>query len=322
VADAEKKSTEALTPLANAAERIRGSAQWLLGAFAAVGALLAAGLQIADIGSLNADDWARVVAALAGIAIAVFGVVAAVSAAASVSTRSDVSLHWLTEHPNSEASKIVEADSALRQGLTVAQLRARLDQTATAAGNLFEEIVELGDPGNDATKQAKSAELLASYKEVTAELDRFQRIRANVLDVASFYRVKEAFDKAKRWMIGGAIAAAVGITAFAWGANAPESESLNGGDVLPKTPSEVTVILNERGIKDFGAQIRKNDKCDLSNLAAIAFDVTYTVYDVVTVGTDNCNVHRMRVGTSRGDVIPRVEDEADEESGAATSGSG
>lgn len=318
----EKKSSEAQTPLANAAERIRGSAQWLLGAFAAVGALLAAGLQIGSIGELDIDDGARFWIAFAGIAIAVIGIVVAVAAAASVSTRSDVSLHWLAANPNSQASKMVDADPALRQGLTVDALQDRLNQAAAAAGAQFERIVELGDPGDDTTKKEKSAELRATYTQQTAELDRFQRIRADVLDVASFYRVKEAFDNAKANMVGGALAAAVGITAFAWGANAPESKSLNGGDVLPKTPSEVTVILTDRGIENFGGSIRKNDSCDLSNLAAIAFTVNRGTYDVVTVATDNCNVYQMSVTATQGQVIPRVKDEAEDKAGATTTDAG
>ncbi len=230
----ENKSDEAQTPLANAAERIRGSAQWILGAFAAVGALLAAGLQIASIGELEPSDGARFWIAFGGIAVAVIGIVIAVGAAASVSTQSDVSLHWLASDTQSEASKKVTADPALRQGLTVTSLQDKLNRTATEAGEQFEKIVQLGDPGNDPDKQAKAAALQATYTQQTAELDRLQRIRTDVLDVASFYRVKEAFDNAKILMVVGALMAALGITAFAWGANAPESKSLNGGEVLPE----------------------------------------------------------------------------------------
>lgn len=318
----ETKPSDGLTPLAKAAERIRGSAQWLLGAFAAVGALLAAGLQIASIGDLDTDDGWRFWVAFAGIAIAVIGIVVAVAAAATVSTKSEVSLPWLVQNCNSEAAKMVQADSALRQGLSTPELRERLDATATAAGSTFEQIVQLGDPGNDPDKKQKAAELREAYTQQTAELDRLLRIRTNVLDVASFYRVKEAFDDAKARMVGGALAAALGITAFAWGANAPESTSLDGGDVLPKTPSEVTVILSDRGVETFGDAIRKNDDCDLSNLAAVAFAVNRRSYDVVTVATDDCNVFRMNVTRAAGQVIPRVKAASQETSEATTTEGG
>lgn len=307
----EKKTTETLTPLASAAERIRGSAQWLLGAFAAVGALLAAGLQIASIGELDTDNGARFWIAFGGIALAVIGIIFAVAAAATVSTKSEVSLHWLASNPDSEASKMVNADPALRQGLTLESLRDRLNETATATGAQFDAIVDLGDPGNDTAKQEKSAELRATYKQQTAELDRLQRVRADVLDVASFYRVKDAFDNAKVKMVAGALATAIGITAFAWGANAPEPTSLNGGEVLPKTPSEVTVILTDQGVTEFGHTLRKTDKCDLTNLSAIAFAVSHNTYDVVTTATNDCNIVRMRIKTCQGQVIPRVEPKPD-----------
>ena len=119
-------------------------------------------------------------------------------------------------------------------------------------------------------------------------------------------------------MVVGALMAALGITAFAWGANAPESKSLNGGEVLPKSPSEVTVILTDKGIKEFGGNIRRNDKCDLSNLSAIAFAVNRGAYDVVTVATDNCNVHQMSVTAAQGQVIPRVAAKAETKADTTT----
>lgn len=303
---AEAASGEAKTPLATAAERIRGSAQWLLGAFAAVGAILAAGLQITSIGDLDTGDGIRFAVALAGVALAVLGIIIAVAAAASVATRSDVSLPILIQQPGSKAAEMVAADTALRQGLGLDVIQQRLTDAATSAGATYDAIVILGNPGSDATKQAQAAALRVEYDRQVAELNRMRRLRADILDVASFYRVKEAFGDGKQWMIGGAVAAAIGITAFAWGANAPEPKSLDGGTVLPKTPSEVTIILNAKGVQEFGPPLRKTEDCDLTKLSAIAFAVDHQTYDVVTVSTDDCNVVRMSVSADQGRVVPRV----------------
>src|ERR1700719_2870994 len=82
----------------DAANRIRDSAKWLLGAFAAVGALLAAGLQLADLGKLASDrSDHRLQWAVVGVGAAVLGIGIAIGAAASVITRSFVTLKWLTE---------------------------------------------------------------------------------------------------------------------------------------------------------------------------------------------------------------------------------
>src|SRR5919112_5649542 len=58
-----------------AAESIRKAAQWLIGAFAAVGAAMLAGLQLIGLGELEGADlfWAiiAVVAAITGVTIAI-----------------------------------------------------------------------------------------------------------------------------------------------------------------------------------------------------------------------------------------------------------
>ena len=109
--DSQQKPAGAFSDAAN---RIRDSAKWLLGAFAAVGALLAAGLQLADLGKLasNRSDY-RLQWAVVGVAAAVLGIGIAIGASASVITRSFVTLKWLTEkqsrHKAFDADKILLA---------------------------------------------------------------------------------------------------------------------------------------------------------------------------------------------------------------------
>src|SRR4051812_46710066 len=61
-------------------ERVRETAKWLVGAFAAVAVLLIPGLQLSDLGGL--DGWRLVVAVAAAIA----GIVASASAAIIAAT--------------------------------------------------------------------------------------------------------------------------------------------------------------------------------------------------------------------------------------------
>ena len=86
-------------PLAAAAERIRDSAKWLLGSFAAVGAILVAGLQLTGVGELEDG---RLRWALGGLAVAVVGVVIAIGAAGAVVTKTFVTLKWLAQRPDGD----------------------------------------------------------------------------------------------------------------------------------------------------------------------------------------------------------------------------
>ena len=303
--DQAKPATPGETPLAKAAERIRGSSQWLIGAFAAVGAVLAAGLQLADIGDLTTDDWWRLIAAIGGILLAVVGIIVAISNAANVSTRSDVSLGWLAANPDEAASKAVVDDVALRQGMDMSALQREITSAVTAAKRTYDEILELGDPGTDPNAQARAKALSDRYRIETARLASLKSVRADVLDVASFTRVKSAYDDAKTGMVVGALVTAVGITAFAWGANAPAATSLDGGEVLPKTPSEVTVILNDAGTNKFGRALGVPRGCDATNVSGIALEVSKTTYNVVSVRTDKCAVVTMAITDDLGKVIPR-----------------
>jgi hypothetical protein len=308
----ENGTGEATTPLGKAADRIRASAQYLLGAFAAVGAVLAAGLQLGDVGDVSLDqNPVRFWMTFVGIAAAVLGITLAIAGAGGVSTKSHVDLSWLVQNPDSEATKKINEDNALRQGTSLDELRDQVNQAVTAASATFREVVELGDPGEDPAKQRRATGLAAKYEQQTATLGHLKRIRSDVLDVASYYRVKESYDQAKKAIVAGALIGSAGITAFAWGAHAPVDSDIDPGGVVPKTPSAVTVVLTDAGTQRFRDDIGAT--CDGSKVAAIAFDATGTTYTVVTEKTDDCEVARLSVSPDLGQVIPRVAEGGDPE---------
>ena len=65
------KGDSATDPLGNASDRIRESTKWLVAAFAAVGAILAAGLQLASVGRLSYHQPGRLFLAIGGALLAV-----------------------------------------------------------------------------------------------------------------------------------------------------------------------------------------------------------------------------------------------------------
>lgn len=307
MADEEKES--ATSPLAKAVDRIRASAQALLTAFAGVGVALAAGLQLGDVGDLSLDDDpVRMLVAFGGIGMGVLGIALAIASSAAVSTKSNVSLRWLIQNANSDAATEIDADVALRQGISLTDLQTRLSSGLTAAAATYDAIVQLGDPGDDAAKKAEARALRTQYDQQMADIEHLRRVRTDVLDVASFFRTKQAYDDAKGKVVAGAVIAALGITAFAWGANGPSTPSIDPGEVLPKTPSEVTVVLTQKGRQEFGARLGAT--CDPAKVAAVAFEVTGETYKVTTERTEDCKSAHLAVSPELGRVIPRVADSA------------
>ena len=234
--DEKKKEQPPQRPLEKAADRVRGSAQTLLTAFAAVGAILAAGLQLGDLGALSVDDCARLIASLGGLVIAVVGVVLAIAASASVAVSSDVSLKWLNDKPNSLAARTINDDAVLRRGKSLNELAAELESAATEANGTYKEILDLGDVTDD-DERAKRRDLEEDLKLEDAELRWLESIRGDVLEVASFLRVKDAYNSAKQRILIGAVLVAIGVTAFAWGSNPPSTPQIDPGELLPKSPS-------------------------------------------------------------------------------------
>jgi hypothetical protein len=119
-------------PLVAATDRLRESATWLLGAFAAVGAV-AGGLQLANIGKLGTDVPGRLGAAIVGRILTVAAIVVAVSAAARASARSRVNLAMIGTPDFASARSQVDGDQEALAGFgTVANLAVELLARRTA----------------------------------------------------------------------------------------------------------------------------------------------------------------------------------------------
>jgi hypothetical protein len=321
VAEAEKKTLTG-GPLGTAADRIRDSAKWLLGSFAAVGAILAAGLQLANIGNLNGQDQSRLVAALVGVAVTVIAIVVAIWQAGRVAAVSYVSLGLLSTPDYSEERAEIETDKALiLEGENLGQFSQRAFAAAAAANSAFETYqqaetaVELAQanhpmpPGPNAIEPAEVVEAkrvrdekAAASEEAYQRAQHFAKRRDSILEVASFLRVRNAYNKARNFMAAAAVAAAAGIVAFAWGANPPHP--LSSGELLPATPSDVTVVFS----KPVPASVTQvlGPNCDFSNVAAIAMTVTGDTYQVATLKTDTCQAVFLSIPPYVGHVIHRA----------------
>jgi hypothetical protein len=319
---AAKEPAPATTALSQAADRLRESAKWTLVAFAAVGVVLAGGLQLADIGELTWDDPGRLLVAAAGLCLAIAGIAVAVSAASRVVSSSSVNMGTLLSSSQLEPVRTgidADQDGLLGNQGTVATLRQNFTAASIAANDAFEATLDARDVEN--LTESEKAELIgaadASFASANAELNRLKGIRDRVLDVASYRSVLRSYERARRVIAFGAAAAAIGIVLFAWGANPPQSQSIDAGEILPKTPSEVTVVYTAPPAT---LQDRLGPKCDLANVDAVAVSTKGNAWQVATEKTDDCRSVWLTVKPNQGEVIRRQPPPSPPDSGTGETG--
>ncbi len=197
------------SPLVLANQRIRDTAKWLIASAAGVGAALIAGSQLSSIGRLDvgwptstatARLWVAGVGAMLGLAAVVFAIAAAVRVLLPVQVLiSDLAENW--DDPAAELRPVVE----------FLKRRPKFLQGTTGPGDLISRrsgmVAQLGKPGAD-----------SRLRERIEAMDR--RIEA-VEDIAGHEALKVSFERCLRRLLVAALAAAIGVIAFAWAANPP-----------------------------------------------------------------------------------------------------
>jgi hypothetical protein len=273
---AEPKAQTSASALAQAADRIRESAKWLLVSFAAVGATLIAGLQIADIGSLTNDVDDRLTWAIVGIVLGVAGVVVAIGSASTVVMKSFVTLKSLADGDAPDAAtKSVKGDRAVLAGY--ATVEDLYDAYAAAAEARIETLKAYYDDPGGAGKgeKAKAAEDWGTI---------LDRVQSHVLERASFVSVQSAYSHARWGILLGAAISAAGIGTFAWAANPPKATP--PAPVVAKTPSNVTVMIRKSKGRRYARVLGRS--CNLAAVKAVAVADVGAGYKVVSIPTAKC----------------------------------
>ncbi|AGL18442.1 pentapeptide repeat-containing protein [Actinoplanes sp. N902-109] len=197
------------SPLAEANQRIRDTAKWLIASAAAVGAALIAGSQLSSIGRLplgwpTSTTTARLWVAAAGALLALGAVAQMIAAAVRVLLPVQVSVADLAEQWSDPAVP-------LRPVIAFFRNRPKFLQGTATPGELIERrsalVARLGEPGP-----------VAGLHDAIGALDR--RIEA-VEDVANHEALKAIFERCLRRLLAAALLAAAGLVAFAWAANPP-----------------------------------------------------------------------------------------------------
>jgi hypothetical protein len=311
-----------------ATEQVRDAAKWILASFAAVGAVFAAGLQLGDIGAVSYIIPSRLIATLAGLIFTVSGIVVAVWAVGDVILRRTVTLGDLINDADYAAEKtLIESDKdRFSPFQDLGDLRSQIEVLSREQNDQRKQYLDwdhkvkaidrsllqgsTADPAlktarEDARSTLNSARTAKANYEST--LDRAKHagsVRLRVLEVAGFMRVRRAFLESRGFIAGATVGAALGLVAFAWGSHAPQDSGLSTGEVLPRTPSKVTLLLLHPD--KFRGQLGVD--CETKGgLPAMAMTVSGDSYQVATEETPTCHSAWLTIRPEDGVVSPRVE---------------
>jgi len=207
---------------AAATEALRSTARWILGALAAVGAVLVGGLQLSGLGKLGSDEPVRLavaVIALGGVVVAVGFMVHAITEVLTV--------EWVTL-ADFDTTVFEEMLGGRRKGLERAELVEighKIDDVRDELyGHVAPSVATLHASLREANALAALVGTPQSPADPEAVMARAERLRAaarEVVDYANYERTRRLFAGIKRRLGLGAIAVVVCVSVFAYATNPP-----------------------------------------------------------------------------------------------------
>lgn len=229
-----ERSQRELSEIANA--RIRDTAKWLIGAFAAVGAALVAGTQLSNLGKLplctGGPGCNRLWAAMAGLVIGIGGVGAAIWIAAAVMTRPNRSTAQLKIEYDDRGSFVRQYFDRNPVSLHGFSDVADLINEERQAYEAFDKLSQQFDQASESEKESIVESLSEAddhLADVLARSDAFVSLANQISFSTLFSR------RALPGVLGAALAVALGLGLFAWAANPVErvlpSAGLAGADL-------------------------------------------------------------------------------------------
>jgi hypothetical protein len=219
---ADAPTTATPTDVQSAIDRYRDLAKYLIGVFAAIGALLIAGTQLSSIGHMSwDDDRARLIACAVSLAVALAAVAWVMRRAIDVLRPVDVSLESVLASPTLRDA--IDAEPGLLAGA--------------------------GDVGTLAELVGPSSPLTANQRA------KWRKVVTGVLDRAGYVAMERRFERAWREMLIAAVVGAAAVAVLAWAAN--PDEDAGSGPTLDPVPALVEVSLTAAGRDALGDALGK-----------------------------------------------------------------
>ena len=291
---AEEKQPEAppADPYAEAAERFRTTAKWLVTTFGALAAAIIAGLSLSDLGKLEGPD--QVVAAFA-VAVALISVIVIVVLAARVLASDRVPLADL-EGDSPRNSAVAEAlnrnPNLFGPHDNVKGFAAALNEQWKKQASAWEEMTTT----DDAARKAAAEQRFAETKAILPNLNELNR---RLLSVARHEQVRLRFESAMRWTTALALVAGIGITTFALVDTIAEKKDKPKAAVNAQ-PVTAIVDLTEEGEEELRSAL--GEKCNLDRVLAIAIGEGEKGVDLVSLPSADCKLARFTVAEEDGEV--------------------
>ncbi len=280
-------------PVLAGIDRIRDTAKWLIGAYAAVGTALIAGLQLTGLGKVEQDE--RLAVAVVGAAVALLAVLIGIGKVAKVLAPVTVERSDLARC--SKVDQMVKATPSLLKG-QAPDLATLQDQYGSALAD-YQTKREAAR-----AEEAKKPEAEQAYKRLMSLHGPLDRLRK----MALFEKVQQSFSDAKRWLAGAGVATAAGVIAFAWAANPSDADQAaaktkESGPTLLE-PSRVSLSVDNKRQSLAPLRERLGSACDLAHVPALVVGGSVATPEVVTLPNSRCNAVRLSIGDEIGVALP------------------
>jgi hypothetical protein len=286
-------------PVLAGIDRLRETAKWLIGAYAAVGAAIIAGLQLTSLGKVESHTrfWIGAIA----VAVALIAVVAGISKIATV--LAPVKVEAADLGLGSDAEKLVQATPTLLKGQAASLVELQSEyETALSEfqGRRAAARGVFGDPAERTAAEAAAEEARSRMMALFGPLDGMRKL-------VLFEKVQRRYDDAKHVLGVAVVVIIVGVITFAWAANPSEesqeqAKARQHGPTL-EAPSLVTVSVSK--IRPSLAVLRKRlgTNCNLSEVRALIVGGTAAAPEVVTLPDGYCKIERFTASENIGIVL-------------------
>ena len=224
--------------LSSASDRIRETAKWFAVSAAVLGGVVAAGLQLTDIGKLGVNT-GRMWLAVGGAAVAVAGALTILWVVVDTMTGRATSLHEIARKAPAGATKAVQDPTLLASYGTVSEIETEYLDAVEKRRRAYEDVRAHPDEQSLINVANLSDNRFVAIDQVVGPL----------LDVVSYQRLAHSWKRARIGIVIGAVAATLGLGVFAWSANPPPdaAESMAAANALT-TPEEGRVQLTSAGM--------------------------------------------------------------------------
>lgn len=219
---------------ADATEKLRSAAKWLMAAAAGVGGVLVAGLQLGSLGELSLQHWPRLVVAVTGLVLSLAGVGMVIYRAAALLTEDWITLSELNLE---DFTRRLNRKGKPRKGdvdVIYADITAYSEELYGRVATSPEDLYRLMRETNREARARGAAHPPVVADSAISALDHEVREAVDaVIEFANYRRTRADFERLQHVLAMAAAVVLVGVVMFAIAAHTPEA----GPDENPKTTS-------------------------------------------------------------------------------------